>query len=87
MKLLEANRLEDTMLIVLAGNRRASADEPLHLRASKGLGDDLAEPFHPFDEESEILSSYCFSKILPLPPPINSQVLPLKINSWECLTD
>lgn len=48
MKFLEANGLEDTMLIVLAGNRRASADEPLHLR---GLREDLAEPFHLKDEK------------------------------------
>lgn len=51
MKFLEANGLEDTMLIVLAGNRRASADEPVHLRASRGLREDLAEPFDPTDEK------------------------------------
>lgn len=41
------------MLIVLAENRRASADEPLHLRASKGLGDDIVKPFHLTDEETD----------------------------------
>lgn len=75
------------MLIVLAGNRRASADEPSHLRASRGLGDDLAEPFHPLDEEIEILSSYCLSELLPPPPPPAARLLPLKINSWKCSTD
>lgn len=51
MKFLEANGLEDTMLIVLAGNRRASADEPVHLRASRGLREGLAEPFHLTEEK------------------------------------
>lgn len=69
------------MLIVLAGNRRASADEPLHLRASSGLGHDLAEPFHLTDEETEILSSYYRSEILPPPPRPAPRLLPLKINS------
>lgn len=66
------------MLIVLAGNRRASADEPLHLRARRGLADDLAKPFHLTDEEIEILNSYCPSEILPPPPLTSSQLTSLE---------
>jgi hypothetical protein len=46
------------MLIVLAGNRRASTDEPLPLKARRGLGHELLELFHFTDEKTEILSSY-----------------------------
>lgn len=61
------------MLIVLAGNRRASADEPLHLRASRGLGGDLAEPFHPLDEDIEILSIIVSLKSLLHPIPAHHE--------------